>query len=220
MDEEIDELFYNLFSIEPTESAKNVTKSLVTLNYLLPGVFQLALDLIELHKVIVKDNLVKGNKLDNEGLSGIFTKHVCVIWEGKELWTVQPAVKRKKGAYTPSPLQGTAWGYVVDLERWHCSCQEFTKSRYTSSGEFCDVYKDSRSGWGGLGLADTGRVPTCVHLLAIFLFTRGTCLFTWMDKQQAEERFEVVATGDAAGNEEAYATKTMESVEDWCALCS
>ena len=59
-------------------------------------------------------------------LEGVFTRHEATFTHDKRaVWTVQPFTKEKRGTYKPTPLQGTSFGYVVDLDLWHCSCQEF-----------------------------------------------------------------------------------------------
>lgn len=218
MDQEIDELFGKLFSIGPEEQANNVTKILVSLNYLLPGVFQHALDLIELHKVIRRDSLGKKTKHENEFLEGIFTRYDCTFRQGKEVWTVQPVVKEKKGGYTASPLQGTAWGYLVDLQRWHCSCQEFTKSKYTSGGD-SEARGTSVCGWGGSLMFEPRRVPVCVHLVSVFVFTQGKSLFVWMAKHtgMATEAMEEHTVGSCVAE---FPNKPVNTVAEWIVLCT
>lgn len=214
MDHEIDELFGILFAITEDESAKTVTKILVTLNYLLPGIFQQALDLVELHKVIRNSFLARKKKeTTKEMLQGIFTKHERAFRQPKAVWIVQTVVKEKKGRYTASPLQGTSWGHLVDLDRWHCSCQEFTKSKYTSegSGGCCN---ESQSKWGGQLLGELGRVPVCAHVVAVFVFTHGSNLFTWMDKQLAGAS--INATAELHPDD--FATIAVSTVEEWMAL--
>lgn len=203
MDDSIDELFDKLFKITKDEDEKAVTKILVTLNYLLPGIFQHALDLVELHKVVRKEYL---RKPGDEQLQGIMTRYTRTVGQPKTVWVVQPVVKEKKGGYTASPLQGTAWGYLVDLDRWHCSCQEFTKAQYTSEGDY--KHETSATGWGGPLFFEAGRVPVCVHVVTVFLFTKGRCLFEWKEQGIPDSAFDD------------FPCKTVTTVDEWIVLCS
>lgn len=237
MDKTIDEIFSQLLSVNETESTKEVSRLMVTLNYLLPGILQQALDLVELHKVVRKDSVLrKGTGRDSNDLllEGVFTRHEATFTHDKRaVWTVQPFTKEKRGTYKPTPLQGTSFGYVVDLDLWHCSCQEFAKSKYTSSDFSNDtnsqlsnleLINHSRSGWGGtihFGTSpETFRVPVCVHIVAVFVFSRGWRLFDWMEQSKGG----TVSPRDSAKEELLFVgqfiNKQVSSVDEWLVLSS
>lgn len=226
MDNNIDELFAKLFKIKEDDSSKSVTRILVTLNYMLSGVFQQALDLVELHQVIRRDSILRSKKGETENyghLQGIFTQHK---WDHqgycKEVWTVQPVVKEKKGAYTASPLQGAAWGYLVDLKRWYCSCQEFTKSKYTNGGGGSRASEaHDGCGWGGMLLTDSSdRVPVCIHIVAVLVFTKGRDLFNWMEQQKQPQFQTKLHSNTTNGIVDEFPSKSVSTFEEWIVLCS
>jgi hypothetical protein len=236
MDKTIDEIFTQLLRVNETESGKEISRLLVTLNYLLPGIFQQALDLVELHKVVRKDSALRkgaGRDSNNLLLEGVFTRHEATFThDEKAIWTVQPFIIEKRGTFKPAPLQGTSFGYVVDLDLWHCSCQEFAKSKYTSSdfgndmnGQLSnlELINHSRSGWGGtihFGMSpQTFRVPTCVHIVAVFVFSKGWKLFSWMEQSKSDP----ISTGSDAEEllfVDQFTSKQVSSVEEWLVLSS
>lgn len=233
MDKTIDDIFFQVLNIKGTENTKEISHLLVTLNYLLPSIFQEALALVELHRVVRKDSVQKKDSergTDNIP-EGVFTRHEAVFTNNqKSIWTVQSFIKEKKGTYKAAPLQGTAFGYVVDLDMWNCSCQEFTKSKYTSKSldddtssqlSNLELINHCKSGWGSTVQYGTSpmnfRVPVCVHIVAVFVFSRGRRLFSWIEGNNGDTEL----AGDASNLfVDGFTSKKVGSVEEWIVLTS
>lgn len=92
------------------------------------------------------------------------------------------------------PLETSDGFGLVNLERWECNCTEYISAKYCARPLDETAGLQGLSGWGqGYGLhhskhATNTRVPTCIHLVSVFLFVNGQGLFEWARRRQTGEK--------------------------------
>ncbi len=178
----IDNLVSNLFveadkqsdQSDDHEGNKQVNKQVTfILSMMFPQEFFTSLALLENNHVSHFD----------DGFDRMFiVSDITQLMMGLQLESESPLAARRRhgvhGVHRDVPSEN----YVVDLLTWSCQCDEFLKKLYIESeSSIVSIEEDeenntsNKKGYGGLRngtLGPISPIPTCVHLLAAYLYEK------------------------------------------------
>ena len=211
---------HDLSALE-TDKARSI---LLTLHLLFPRELLPALDILD-RGLVTKLLVTPWTPVNAEAKLGAGldenSNAVTIPYQGWEVFYIQSAsVSDKHNSRSPYRHQHvnrstTSTHYEVCLDSWNCSCPAFSVSAFHSLGardhlESEEQVTDSQgletrnSGprsddkwrFGGLSTLETGRVPSCKHILAAVLAKAAPKLFNDGYTEKVVSREEAVAWGN------------------------